>query len=252
MLVSIDIGIKNMSYCLMDGNTIVDWNIINLCKTECCSFETKKGKCEKPSKYVHNDIHYCQVHSKKINASVVPKDFIKYRDNKRLSKKDKEILFAELSVSNEQSYDDIITHVYRTFLVDVQRIDASCVNLITIGKSLCTHIPEYIDISNVTCVIIENQISTIASRMKVIQGMVTQYFICNCDDVKIEYVSSINKLKSYDVPKKTYKDRKNSGIEVTKSIISAESYKKWEPFFLSHKKKDDLADSFLQALWYIS
>ena len=32
MLVSIDIGIKNMSYCLMDGSTIVDWNIINLCK----------------------------------------------------------------------------------------------------------------------------------------------------------------------------------------------------------------------------
>ena len=43
MLLSIDIGIKNMSYCLMDGSDICDWNIINLCKIEPCCLDTKKG-----------------------------------------------------------------------------------------------------------------------------------------------------------------------------------------------------------------
>uniref|UniRef100_A0A6C0BT99 Mitochondrial resolvase Ydc2 catalytic domain-containing protein n=1 Tax=viral metagenome TaxID=1070528 RepID=A0A6C0BT99_9ZZZZ len=251
MLLSIDIGIKNMSYCLMDGSDICDWNIINLCKIEPCCLDTKKGKCNKPSRYVHQDKYYCTTHSKKINVCKAPDNFIKYRDNKRLSKKDRDILFTNLDVGDNQTHESIVKHAYDTFMIPIETTDATSISLITIGEYLCKYIPEYIDVSKLTCVIIENQISTIASRMKVIQGMVTQYFICNCKGIKIEYISSINKLKSFDVPKKTYKDRKKSGIEVTKNILSGK-YKKWESFFLSHNKKDDLADSFLQALWYLS
>jgi hypothetical protein len=35
----------------------------------------------------------------------------------------------------------------------------------------------------------------------------------------------------------------------TKGII--EKMKDWTPFFLAHKKKDDLADSFLQGIWFL-
>jgi hypothetical protein len=120
-------------------------------------------------------------------------------------------------------------------------------------------------------VIIENQISPIANRMKTIQGMIAQYFImCGIQDVT--FVSSVNKLKAFtdtdqnksaqnksaqnksaqnklDQNKSDYKDRKKLGIEVTKGII--EKMKDWAPFFLAHKKKDDLADSFLQGIWFL-
>jgi hypothetical protein len=110
-------------------------------------------------------------------------------------------------------------------------------------------------------VIIENQISPIANRMKTIQGMIAQYFImCGIQDVT--FVSSVNKLKAFtdtdqnksdqnklDQNKSEYKDRKKLGIEVTKGII--EKMKDWAPFFLAHKKKDDLADSFLQGIWFL-
>jgi hypothetical protein len=253
MLLSIDIGIKNMSYCLVnDSDEIVDWNIINLCRVEKCSCETKKGQCLKPGRYICNNKYYCTTHSNKTGIPKVSKTFSKYLDEKRISKKDGETMFAELGVSDTQSREEVLAHVYRNFMVDVVTRDTKSVSLIDIGKYINKYIPEYIDVSRLTCVIIENQISTIASRMKVIQGMVTQFFICNCADIKIDYISSINKLKYHDVPKKTYKDRKKSGIEVTKDILSkTEKYNKWESFFSSNTKKDDLADSFLQALWYL-
>ena len=35
-------------------------------------------------------------------------------------------------------------------------------------------------------------------------------------------------------------------------MIASENYlNEWEEHFNKHKKKDDLADSFLQGLWYI-
>ena len=52
-----------------------------------------------------------------------------------------------------------------------------------------------IDFSQLHYVIIENQISPIANRMKSIQGMLTQYFITK-DVPHIEYISAINKLSS--------------------------------------------------------
>ena len=50
----------------------------------------------------------------------------------------------------------------------------------------------------------------------------------------------------------TYSERKKKGIEVTKDILNTNTLlSNWCEYFDKHKKKDDLADSFLQALWYI-
>ena len=52
--------------------------------------------------------------------------------------------------------------------------------------------------------------------------------------------------------KTTYIERKKMGIDVTKNILNEKKIlTKWIEYFDKHKKKDDLADSFLQALWYI-
>jgi hypothetical protein len=111
--------------------------------------------------------------------------------------------------------------------------------------------------------IIENQISTLASRMKTLQGMITQYFIMK-NVPQIEFISASCKLKLFTdatledggVDASTYADRKRSGIIVCRSLgeISRKhnsDYVKWIPVFENHKKKDDLADCFLQGLWRV-
>ena len=87
--------------------------------------------------------------------------------------------------------------------------------------------------------------------MKCVQGMLTQFFIQH-GITDITFVSSSNKLKHFDLPKKNYKERKTSGILATTNIINdSDILRSWNTHFIKHKKKDDLADSFLQGLWYI-
>ena len=110
--------------------------------------------------------------------------------------------------------------------------------------------------SGIDVVIIENQLSTLATRMKTLQGMITQYFIMR-GVPDIRFISATNKLKLFskdtdkDV-KDDYADRKKRSIEITRSLIlittasSPLSVK-----FEKHKKKDDLADCFLQGVWWL-
>ena len=144
-------------------------------------------------------------------------------------------------------------------------------DLITYGRNLMKHLDAILypvaSSSNVIdMMIVENQISTLASRMKTLQGMITQYFIMK-QIPQIEFISASCKLKlftdsqmSYDdemnIDASTYADRKKSGIVVCRSLgeISRKrhsDFAKWMACFENHKKKDDLADCFLQGLWRV-
>jgi hypothetical protein len=50
--------------------------------------------------------------------------------------------------------------------------------------------------------------------------------------------------------KKKYKERKDKSVEIVAKLVAG--MPKWEEVFKNHAKKDDLADSLLQALWYAS
>ena len=103
----------------------------------------------------------------------------------------------------------------------------------------------------IDCVLIENQIGPLALRMKMLQGMIMQHFIEN-DCTNIKEISPSNKLKEFTNKKTTYKERKFLSIKVTREIMVSENYmNKWIEHFNTHKKKDDLADAFLQGLWFI-
>lgn len=146
-------------------------------------------------------------------------------------------------------------------------------DLITYGRNMMQHLDAILYASasqhTIDMMIIENQISTLASRMKTLQGMITQYFIMKHVE-RIEFISASCKLKLFTdvsldtdmdadtamtcVDASTYADRKKSGIVVCRSLgeISRKrnsDYAKWMPVFENHKKKDDLADCFLQGLW---
>lgn len=153
-------------------------------------------------------------------------------------------------------------------------------DLITYGRNMMKHLDVILSECSgpINMMIIENQISTLASRMKTLQGMITQYFIMKHIPL-IEFISASCKLKLFtDTPishsldggadagadgggcicidAATYADRKKSGIAVCRWLgeISRKhktEYAKWMPLFETHKKKDDLADCFLQGLWRV-
>ena len=112
---------------------------------------------------------------------------------------------------------------------------------------------------NLSLVLIENQISPIANRMKTIQGMLAQFFIMDNENIDIKFISSQNKLKYFykriDVTNSTnagnrYKDNKKNGIVYCKELLERYKQSKWMTV-LDTTKKDDLADAFLQGVWYI-
>jgi hypothetical protein len=147
--------------------------------------------------------------------------------------------------------------------------------------------PQLLDVD---IVVIENQPSLKNPQMKSIQMILYSYFLIlgkvigNGENSisyidKIDFCSASNKLKVYDGPKIVleekinkrkkkiiententeesnlkknkikYSDKKKLAIEHTKYYL--EKNDKYINFFNNHGKKDDLADSFLQGLYYI-
>jgi len=122
---------------------------------------------------------------------------------------------------------------------------------------------------SIDAVVIENQIGPLAGRMKMLQGMIAQYFIMKNVET-IEFISATNKLKLFKNIKKiknnennennnenqinenSYKFRKQQGQCICKSLISFyPSLQSWSQEFDKHFKKDDLADCFLQGYYYM-
>ena len=163
------------------------------------------------------------------------------------------------------------------------------VSLITVGSNIMSKFDKlfynHVSVGSIGSqspdrVIIENQISPIATRMKTVQGMVTQYFLMRgVAPDRISYISAANKLKPWtSVPPThgeeeceseidTYDDRKKLGIASTRKLLQSgetgcggfriigeqgdgRSCGDWLAAFETHKKKDDMADSLLQGLSY--
>lgn len=282
-LLSWDVGIINLSYCLIEYNKdkewdIIDWNIINLtnrdeikchcgnnpsffknnndnniiyyckvhakniqekcddfnklfieCNTDICSFESKV-KCSKKSKYQYNNNFYCNIHAKseykKIENSFILKPFTK--------KAVRDINIDELRLKLIRTLDD------NKLLLSANQV------------------------------LIENQPSLKNPRMKAISSTLYDYYLIrgivdksitksNIDIVK--YMCPSNKLKiandgdTQTLVKlkgneaKTYKLTKQLGIKYCLDLIKNKEY--WLKHFNSFKKKDDMADSFLQGIYYV-
>ena len=130
--------------------------------------------------------------------------------------------------------------------------NAASFHMVELGINMKKKFNECLDYKFIDKVVIENQIGPIALRMKSLQGMIMQHFIEN-DVTNISEVSSSNKLKEYLNGKKTkYSERKKISIQVTRDLITKnKELNIWLDEFNKSKKKDDLADCYLQGLWYI-
>jgi len=279
-LVSFDVGIKNMAYCFFDisGENIgvKDWNVINLMpdankNTVLCNCNiTIKGNkkknikpitktCGNKAKYTKNEFCFCERHARTASFLMPSKNHKSGSLNKMKTNELKQFALS-FNIIPENTKKSVVEQILEYFNkhslepIIKPKSNASNIDLITIGKNIKIEFDK-VDFSQVDCVIIENQISPIANRMKSIQGMLAQYFIMRHDSIQIEFLSSSNKLKGFekehDTEDSNYKQHKMDAVFHTKRIIENPYFSSWKSHVINHKKIDDLADAFLQGLWYL-
>lgn len=294
-LISFDVGIKNMAFCLfhLENQTLVvqDWGILNLMDDDnapifhCnCALQKKKknvepGICGKKAKYGKNGDYFCELHAKKSDSWTIPKRTMQMVSMKKLCRNDLVAfgktynVFVEDAPRTKKDCLAILQTHFQTIcfepIIPKKTRTAGETDLITIGRNMRVKLDER-NIQDLTHVIIENQISTIATRMKTIQGMLAQYYIMCDDQPQIEFISSSNKLKhlvpstvpesnvqdngNHNLGEKSqnaYKQHKKDAIIFSKRFLAENpGLGQWDEA-LNTSKKDDLADAFLQGIWYL-
>lgn len=81
-------------------------------------------------------------------------------------------------------------------------------------------------------------------KTKTMSHIMQSHLLSN--SITVEFVNPKKKLKGLKNGE-TYQDNKKFAVEKTKSLL--ENNLVWLEKFMTHKKKDDLADSFLQGLY---
>lgn len=281
-VISFDVGIKNMAYCIFDISSnisqypkIIEWNILNLLNVNdepvplCKQLTSKKKECGKKCKYVKEidisgeitKIACCEVHAKKNNRLLIPQKKYSPAALKKLKIAELttiQCLFLPQSKCTKKA--DILKELNSYFethcwdMISKSKVNAGHVNLIIIGRQLYKELSKNEKLSSVTHVLIENQISPIANRMKTIQGMLAQHFI-SLNTQHIEFVSSGNKLKEFETiaEKETseYQKHKKDGVFHCSKVLNQYFDQQWYTYFETYKgKRDDLADCFLQGIWW--
>lgn len=274
-ILSIDIGIRNLAFCLFNERTVEKWDVIDLTKDDhdsivtCVAMENKKNcqpiRCNKKALFANKTNSFCKKHAKKHETFLLCPPSLKPSLLKSAKVNDLKTIAAELKIplnasAKKEQIVNTLNHFRENFCLEtikpVRKVNCSKIDLVTIGKAIKAKFDLVFSPSSekIDCILIENQISPIANRMKAIQGMVAQYFIMRDTCEKIEFVNAGNKLKSFDKEEQeTYKDRKQLGVaKCIEELNKVDANKDHVAIIQSHKKKDDLADCFLQGIWYLN
>jgi hypothetical protein len=282
-VLSWDVGIINLAFCLIDYNKdtkdfkILDWDIINLT-------DRAKMKCiecnANPSYYqILSDSYYCKNHSK--NAIITPPIFesiftlcndntCEFEGKNALCGKKTKYSFNTnyyCNVHAKSKYNNIC-NTYKLDKHTKKGIDKMSMDdfLLRLVKEL----DKRPNLLNCEAVFIENQPTMKNPRMKTISVTLYNYYIIrgvidkhisNSPLKQVHFMAPSNKLKlandgdkvelvkvkNNEDDSKTYKLTKTLGVKYCLEMIKL--FPEWVIKFNSHKKKDDLADCFLQGMY---
>jgi hypothetical protein len=215
-VLSIDIGIKHLAHCLFeisDNTTILDWDVIDLTDENVCA-------CSKPATHRLHQTYTCKKHSvPNLSMDELVSQCTQRSIPVGTKAEMKKALFKEAKILPPPTLVDLGQQIMKRYNTRFSTVDI---------------------------VLIENQIGPLACKMKSVQGLVVQYWLMR--GAKVECISACNKLKLFHTGKTTYAQRKKLSIHYTKLLLTLNEL---NTNFLTHKKKDDLADTFLQGVWYL-
>ena len=273
-VVSWDIGIKNLAYCIVqftgDEFKIIKWDIINLADDRMkCEHLLRGGAntCGKIAKHIfyikETDCekgYYCKAHVHKVNYKlVIPLDTVKCAKCKQNSVK----IIDGTNIGWCEKHCDCESGKYKRRCI--RKIDQSCAKQSKgkLAESMYVKLDEIPELMKVNEVLLENQPVLKNPTMKSIGDLLFSYFIIRgvCDNkgtfnssnvkhisasgkLKVNKKNSIEKLKNGKNEKDTYNITKNLGVKYTKPLINEDDL----TYLNEYKKQDDLCDAFLQAI----
>lgn len=252
-IVSFDIGLRNLAVCVFKGTnrrdlTILHWEVFDVIGEKNGVDKPTCFKCKKPAMWCGNGdsaTYACSKHCPKTaqttKASLTKKGVAELQE-----------LARSYSIESAQKKPILVTAIYNhlhssgwtKFKGNAGK--AAGDSVLSMDKDIAATLDRRADWwKDSDLIIFENQPNR---RMFAVQAMLHMYFACK--GFKTRGVSAIHKLDNMataDDSTHTYRGRKKTGIVHCEALCPPANL----AFFRSHKKKDDLADAFLQSLYIL-
>lgn len=271
---------------IINNTKKVDWEIIDWNNIDLTNRSEEKCSCGLPAKMsniIDNKlVYYCKKHSKKVDiivytfeevyTKITSEDKCCYMTKTKVCGKK-----ATLNKVNTKNYycnthskqlykSECNTNKMKTFKTKNSKL----LNFDDVKYSLMMELEKRTNLLSADYVVIENQPSFKNPRMKSIASTIYDYYlirgIIDKEQTKsnikhVKFMSPSNKLKLVSIgdskelikakstdDTKAYKLTKSLGIKYCSDMI--QHLPQSLTHFNSHKKKDDLADSFLQGVYF--
>lgn len=244
-LVSFDVGLRNLAFCVMEGTSrknlrILHWDLIDVMAEGSENGSNTCFKCKSTATWTKENLYACSSH--KTGQKIFTKTTLAKMKVEELRKR-----ALEHSLTG-QTKKDLVENLYLFYSKNAwKRCVKSCKagSVVDLAPMICASLTSRMDMwKGNDLVIFEQQPDR---RMLAVQGMMHMWFVCQ--GWKCRGISASHKLTNIVFPTdetKTYKGRKKTGIVHASALVPTPANKE---FMLKHPKKDDLADCFLQGLW---
>ncbi len=249
-LISIDIGIRNLAICVLEGTSrkdvkITHWNVIDVLGEKNGVDRPLCFQCSKAGMWHQGEKYACSRHCPK--ARVPTKTSISKKKIDELRKEATSLGITPLPAKKPE----LVNAVYEKLKAEgwIKFVGGASVK----HSPILDFAPDIINSldnrnewwTSTNLVVVENQKDR---RMFAVQSMIHMYFSMKGFRVKgVSAIHKLNNILTVEDATGSYRGRKKTGIVHCEKLMPDCQ----RAYFKSHKKKDDLADSFLQGLWFL-
>ena len=288
-VLSWDVGIINLAYCLLEINKkkikennqekeitnyhIIDWGLIDLSKKKekLCQVCSKKASIEYFCLQDEKIKYFCKTHAKKYQVPQLPEINTFFSTPSKSQKCD---LCDKECKRCYKSHNFCSSHgrnYYQKILKNIQlsntKKEKTVFDIDVLRYNLVEALENRPQLFQAEKVLIENQPSLKNPRMKAISSTIYDFYLIrgifdkkyNSQINQVKYMSPSNKIKLSKDKKlvaeadktKKYKLTKKLAVDYVKALLDTD-LNNFKDYFLGVKKKDDLADAFLQGAYYLT